>query len=39
MRKKIAFTGRQNAENVDCETHKKLVHKLTITISHAYTKH
>jgi hypothetical protein len=24
----IAFSGRQNAENKHCETHKKLVHKL-----------
>jgi len=24
----IAFSGRQNAENEHCETHKKLVHKL-----------
>ena len=24
----ITFSGRQNAENVHCETHNKLVHKL-----------
>ena len=27
-RAKIAFSGRQNAENEHCETLKKLVHKL-----------
>ena len=26
----IAFSGRQNAENEHCETHKKLVHKLNL---------
>jgi len=35
----IAFSARKNAENENCETLKKLVHKLTFNIRNSYTKH